>query len=277
MQPYLGALDGDLPPARGGAKAARCRAAGGLSERRRLPHRDDRDRAGAHPDPVPARPLYRDRRPRHLVADAGAAAPDQPDLSGAGADRTRRRNAGRDPAQPHRGRGHRARWRWRGRDRARSRQRRAQADCLPLSRRLRRRPFADAANHRRAAARHRDRAAGAIDLYPRAAAARHGQGHAVLGEFRAQPAPLGQCDGDRRQGKMDRLQLSARGGNELRRGRPRLGAAHDPRGRARFRVRGHQQGGLDRPPAGRRQIPRRAESLFAATRRICGCPMPAMG
>lgn len=183
MQPHLGALDGDIPPARSSTKAARCRTAGGLSERRRLPHRDDRDRVGAHSDPVPARPLYRHRRPRYLVADPGAATPHQPDLSGAGADRACRRDAGRDPAQPHCCRGHRASGRWRGRYRARPRQRRAQADCLPLSRRLRRRAFADAANHRRAPRGHRDRAAGAVDLYPCAAVARHGQGRTLLGQF----------------------------------------------------------------------------------------------
>ncbi len=49
-----------------------------------------RPRAVAHLHPLPPRPLHRDRRPGHLVADARAAASHQPDLHGAGAVRARR-------------------------------------------------------------------------------------------------------------------------------------------------------------------------------------------
>ena len=57
------------------------RTAGGLPERHRLSHDDGRAGADAHPDPLPPRPLHRHGRPGYLVADPGAAAPDQPDLS----------------------------------------------------------------------------------------------------------------------------------------------------------------------------------------------------
>ena len=42
-------------------------------------------RVRAHPHSLPARSLHRDGRPGQLVADAGTAASDQPDFSGAGA------------------------------------------------------------------------------------------------------------------------------------------------------------------------------------------------
>ena len=45
----------------------------------------------AHPDPRAQRPLHRHGRSRHLVADAGAAASDQPDLPRAGPVRACRR------------------------------------------------------------------------------------------------------------------------------------------------------------------------------------------
>ena len=70
-------------------QAARRRSAGGLPQRRRLSHHHDRARAVAHPDSLPARPLHGNRRPRHLVADARAAASHQSDLHGAGAVRAR--------------------------------------------------------------------------------------------------------------------------------------------------------------------------------------------
>ena len=48
-------------------------------------------RVRPYPDSLPARPLHRNRRSGHMVADAGTAAPDQPDLPGTGAGGTRRR------------------------------------------------------------------------------------------------------------------------------------------------------------------------------------------
>ena len=81
VQPRLGALDGDLPPARRRAEGARRRPAAGLSRttwstapRRPAPSwRASRSRARAER-------YTANGRPGHLVADAGAAAPHQPDL-----------------------------------------------------------------------------------------------------------------------------------------------------------------------------------------------------
>ena len=74
------------------AKVARHRTARRLSERLLLSHHGHRHRAVAHPDSLPARPLHRDRRTRHRLADGRAAAPDQPDPHGARAVRARRRH-----------------------------------------------------------------------------------------------------------------------------------------------------------------------------------------
>ena len=59
---------------------AQRRPAGRLPQRRRLPHHRHRPRARPHPDPLPARPLHRDRRRGQRVADTRAAPPHQPDL-----------------------------------------------------------------------------------------------------------------------------------------------------------------------------------------------------
>ena len=80
VQPRLGALDGDLPPPR---RRQALRDAGlppdypnDVAYRTTM----HRARAVAHPHPCAARPLHRQERPGQLVADAGAAAPHQPDL-----------------------------------------------------------------------------------------------------------------------------------------------------------------------------------------------------
>ncbi len=54
---------------------------------------DDRHRVRAHQDTLPARSLHGEGRTGWVVADAGAAAPDQSDLPGAGAGRVRRDDA----------------------------------------------------------------------------------------------------------------------------------------------------------------------------------------
>ncbi len=103
VQPRVGPLDGDLPPARRGTGGARGRPAAGLPQRRGLPDHCDRDRARPHPHPVPGGALRRHRRTGHLVAHAGAAAPHQPDLPRADPLRARRRHAGPRRAEPHQG------------------------------------------------------------------------------------------------------------------------------------------------------------------------------
>ena len=58
VQSRLGALDGDLPPARRRGKAARRRLARGLPERLRLSHHGDRHRAVPHRDSRPRARRY---------------------------------------------------------------------------------------------------------------------------------------------------------------------------------------------------------------------------
>ena len=198
MQPCLGPHDGDLPPPRAGAKGARHRPPRRLSERRVLPHHLDRHRAGAHPDPRPQRALHRDRRTRHLVADAGAAAPDQPDLPRAGDVRACRRDAGRAHPEPHDDRGLHAGRPPRHRDRARSRQRRDLQDRGEISRRLRRQPLDRPPRDRGNAVRHAGDPARAVDLHPRAETARHDARQACLDVSVAQSAPLRHRDRNRR-------------------------------------------------------------------------------
>ena len=119
----LSPLDGDLPPPRPRRKAAWGRASGGLSERRRLPHDGDGDRALPHRHPLAGRALRRNRGAGHVVADSGASAPDQSDLFRAHTVRARCGPITHPHAQPHRVRGFHAGRRWRHGRSSRCRQR----------------------------------------------------------------------------------------------------------------------------------------------------------
>ena len=101
VESRLGTFDGNLPAARRGAEGARRRTAGGLSQRRGLSHHVSRTRNHAHQNSVPRRALHGQRRPGYLVADAGAAAPDQPDLPRTGVVRPFVGNARRAHFQRH--------------------------------------------------------------------------------------------------------------------------------------------------------------------------------
>ena len=139
----------------------------------------------------------------------------------------------------------------------RPRQRRAHHHHLPLSRRLRRRPLVGAPRHRRGACRHSGGAARAVHLFPRAEADEHAARRAVLDVSRVQSAPLRHHDVDRRQGALADPQFPLQRRAGLRFRRSRLVDPQHPRRRAGFRIRDHLQGGLDRPPAGRRPLPER--------------------
>ena len=89
----------------GVASACVSRPAARLSERRGVPHHHDRDRDGAHQDTLPARSLHREGRAGRMVADARTAAPDQPDLPGAGTGGACRRDAWRTLFEPDKGAG----------------------------------------------------------------------------------------------------------------------------------------------------------------------------
>ena len=146
------------------------------------------------PIPCRARPLHRARRPRHLVADARAAAPDQPALSSSrSCSRTRRRMPRITHPQPHRSstassqdeRGVVAR------GAATSTAASACRSRCALSGRLRRRPLRPCAKAIGArAGRHAGHPARAVDLHPRAAAAGADARQAGVDVSRAQPAPL---------------------------------------------------------------------------------------
>ena len=127
-------IDGAVPPARHRREGAQCRLARGLPERRRVPDHGDRHRADADPDPVPRRTLHVEGGSRHRLADARAAAPDQPALLRADPAGACGVAAGHPLAPSHPGRRLRADRRRRrarcGRGRChRSRQRRATASC----------------------------------------------------------------------------------------------------------------------------------------------------
>ena len=278
MQPRLGALDGDLPPARRGAGGARRRPAAGLPERRRLPDHGDRDRARAHPDPVPGASAttatggpdtwWPTPEPPHRINQT---------LPRADPLRARRRHAGPRRAEPHQG------------DRASSRTTAASS----------RRPTTSTpANGSRSPAP-TSSAATAADRGSAGGSARRCDGDAgraaravdrtsarprLLALLRGKPAWVNFSLNPRRSGNMYAIDgretwlihnylTPAR--DRLRRRRPRRLHPPDPRRRARLRVRDDRHRGLDRPPAGGRPLPRPARRSSAATRRTSGCRWPA--
>ncbi len=168
MQPRRRPHHGNLPAARHRRKNPQCRIAGGLSARHQLPHLVHRTGADADSHSLPARPLHGDRRSRLQLADAGAAAPHQPDFSRADPVRTCGRATAHPHHQPDLGRGRRGGRQFRARQSARSRYRRRDDGELPLSDRLRRRALDRAQGDRRGTVRRRGRPARAVDLYPRA-------------------------------------------------------------------------------------------------------------
>ena len=258
VQPRLRPIDGDLPPPRRGGETARRRIAGRLPERRLLPDHGHGDRARAHPHPLPGGALHGEGRAGHLVADARAAPPHQPDLHRAGPVRARRGHAAHPPAEPDIDRKPRA-GRVRGRRRrARPRHRRGLRNLLRLHDRVRRRTVGDAPEDRGEAGRHGRGAARPVHLHPGAAPARRHARQARLGDVLPQPPAQRQHVRHRRPGDLADPQLPQGGRARLRAGRPRRVHPPDPRRRRRFRIRGDQQGGLDRPPARRGQVPRPA-------------------
>ena len=123
------------------------------------------DGADPHRDSLPPRSLHQEGRPGLQLADAGAAASHQPDLSRADPVRACG-GAGPHPHhQPDIGRGRQDRGCFRRRGPARSRYRRRPPRELPLSDRLRRRAFHRPQGHRRRADRRCRGAARAVDLH----------------------------------------------------------------------------------------------------------------
>ena len=275
VQPRRGANDGAVPPPRPRRRRARRRPAGRLPERRRLSHVGDRHRALAHPHSGARDALQRHQRPRRLVADARAAAPHQPDLPRADPVRACRSTGRRDDRQPLRSDRLRAGRLGRDDRRARSRQRRRVARARPLPDRLRRRPLDGAQVDRRGLRRHAGDPARAVDLHPRAEAARPDARRARLELLRRQPAPQRHLLRDRRPRDLARPQPPDGGRGRLRGGRSRRVDPRHPRRRRRLRVRDPEQGGLDRPAPGRRPLPRPPRLHLPATPRTSGCPMPA--
>ena len=258
-------------------RAARRGPAGRLPERRRLPHHLHRRGAVAHSHPGAQGPLHRDRRPRHLVAHARAAAPHQPDLPGAGAVRACRGDAGRAHPEPHAHRRLRA-----GR---RRRARRPACDLDTGERRCRsaasylvgcdggrsgvRKKIGAKLSGTDVVGRVQSTFFRAPDLLQRAPAP------AGLGDLLAQPAPQRQRLRHRRPRDLPAAQLPEGRRDRLRGGRPRLGDPHHPRRRRRLPLRDHQQGRLGRPPPGGRQASATAACSSAATPRTCGSRWPA--
>ncbi len=123
--------------------------------------------------PGRATPLQRHRRPRHMVADAGAAAPDQPGLSRADPVQPCRRPAAHHDSGADRDRGDRAgrttRW-------SRSRAISTAADTFRIAAsfvdRMRRQPLAGAQVDRRESVGDAGDPARAVDLYRGAASSR---------------------------------------------------------------------------------------------------------
>ena len=192
------------------------------------------------------------------MADAGADASDQSDLSRTRAVRACGGAAAHPHPQPHGVRGilpGRARRRRHG---PRPRQRRAHFDLLPISRRLRRRTLGRPPRHGRGAVRHSGRPARAIDLFPRAHAQEPAARQAGVDVSGVQSAPLRHHDVDRRQGNLADPQFPLQRRARIRLHRPRLGDPLDPRRRPGIRIRGDFERGLDRPPACRRPLPERA-------------------
>ena len=194
MQPCRRPLDGVVPSPRCRAQTPGRRAAGGLPQRHRLPHDDGRAGVVPHPDPLPPRPLHRHRRPGYLVADPGAATPDQPDLSRTDPLRSRRDGARHHDPQsrllrgPHAGRERR--------DGACARHLDSGETLVhlrALSDRVRRREIRGAPRDWCAAGGRSRRAARPVELHPRAAVVVARGWGARVGEHLAQPAPQRHC------------------------------------------------------------------------------------
>ncbi len=146
-------------------------------------------------------PCRRDRFTRKdgpglRLADAGAAASHQPDLSRTDPVRTCGGASPHPHHQPHVGRGRQDRGCFRRCGLARSRHRRRPSRELPLSDRLRRRALHRAQGHRRRTERRRRGAARAIDLYSCARPDRPPATRTRLGHRRHQSPPRrhGLCD-----------------------------------------------------------------------------------
>ena len=192
MQPCRRPHHGNLSAARPRRQGAQCRPAGGLSARHQLPHQLYRAGTDADQNSLPPRSLHRKGRPRLQLADAGAAASHQPDFSRTDPVRTCGRAKAHHHHQPHRRRGRRGGRYLRTREPARSRERRRAPDRVPLPDRLRRRALDRAQGDRRRIVGRRNRAARAVDLYPRAKTDRPAAASKVPGaparSIRAAPA-----------------------------------------------------------------------------------------
>ena len=265
-------VDGGVPPARDRARRARGRAAGRLSPRCGHSHLGHRLRNRPRQDSLPRRALYGERRPGHLVADAGAAASRQSDLPRAGAARRRRGDAAL--AHPERD----ARRRYRATRGSKSsptaidpRQERDDDDRRPLCRGLRRRSFPSAPRDRRRFARRCGGVAGPDVGHPGARSARD-DAWACLGDRLHQSAQSRPRFRDRRARAMDRPQIRrARRDDAFG---PRTKRPRHPRRRPVVRVRNVEPRGLGRAADARRPFPRSARLSRAAMRRISGFPSP---
>ena len=240
---------------------ARRRPAGGLPERHRLPDDDDRPRAGAHPDPVPPRPLYRDRmartpsgrRPSRRTASTRSSSSRSCSSMPAATPALTILNRTEFEALTQDADGIVATARdldsGRGAD-----------DRGALPRRLRRRPLAGAPSRSaRRFAGDAGRPARAVELYPRAGAARAHAATSRPGQrsrsTRAAAAPSTPSTAARRGWSTTTCATTRRTSTRsTATGRIRaiLGVG------AGLRVRGHHQRGLVRPPAGGRPLPRPA-------------------
>jgi hypothetical protein len=167
MQPRRRPHHGNLPAARPFGKGAQRRIAGRLSARHQLSHDVYRAGADAHSDSLPPRPLHDEGWAGLQLADAGAAASHQPDISRTDSVRACRRASAHPHHQPDVGRRRGGGGYLRQRRPARSRNRGGQAFELPLSHRLRRRALRCPQGDWRRVNRRRRRAARSVDLYPR--------------------------------------------------------------------------------------------------------------
>ena len=211
------------------------------------------------PIPCRRRALHGDRRAGHVVADAGAAASDQPDLSGAAAVRPRRGDAGRDACSTARassGLPRSADGVVAAAEHLDGGETLQIACALPGG--LRRRALGNSPADRRQADRRRGGGTHAVQLHPRALADRADAGEAGLVDAVAEPAAQRQHLRDRRARDLADPQLPAPGGDRLRRGGSRPLHPADPGRRAGLRLRGAGQGGLDRPAHAGRPVPRPA-------------------
>ena len=233
-------------------------------------------RAVAHPDSLPPRPLYGDRRPRHLVADARAAAPHQPDLSGAHAVRARRGDAAGVASSTA------------PRSRASAKTRTASSP---------RRATSTAARPRQIAADYLVGCDGARSLVRKAIGAKlagtpviqrvqstYIRAPQLAGDDAGKPAWMTLSLNPRRCGTVVAIDgretwlihnhLNA-GEPRLRLGGPRLVDPRHPRRRARVRIRDRSARRTGSAAAWWPTASARAASSSAATPRTCGCPMPA--